>query len=237
MNPRDFLGFLNSPAGEAFLSAFHGRRYPKGQTVSVPQDAADLVFIVRSGRLRVYLSSGHRELTLAFLQPGDVFTTHTPTFVEALEPTELSLVDTRRFAGLLVTQPGAVSAIMRVLGNMLAGTIEHVNNLAFRDARQRLTHFLVSVARRQAKDETVVRCTVTLSVTLTEVALLLGSTRQTVSTVLGHMTREGLVERIGRKELLLFDVPALAAWGLASEGGPTQATRPCTLGDAALDVR
>lgn len=236
MNPRDFLDFLSSPAGESFLSAFHSRRYPKGQTVSVPQDAADQVFIVRSGRLRVYLSSGHRELTLAFLQPGDVFTTHTPTHVEALEPTELSLVDTRRFAGLLVTQPGAVSAIMRVLGNMLAGTIEHVNNLAFRDARQRLTHFLVSVARRQAKNEAVVRCTVILSVTLTEVALLLGSTRQTVSTVLGQMTREGLVERIGRKELLLFDVPALADWGLAADLGPAQATRPCTLGDAG-DVR
>jgi len=115
-----------------------------------------------------------------------------------------------------------VSAIMRVLGNLLAGTIEHVNNLAFRDARQRLTHFLVSVARRQARDEAVGRCVVTLSVTLTEVALLLGSTRQTVSTVLGQMTREGLVERIGRKQLLLFDVPALAAWGLATAEGAAQ---------------
>jgi hypothetical protein len=51
------------------------------------------------------------------------------------------------------------------------------------------------------------------------VALLLGSTRQTVSTVLGQMTREGLVERVGRKQLLIFDVQALAAWGLVGEGG------------------
>jgi CRP-like cAMP-binding protein len=223
MNPRDFLGFLGSPAGEAFLASFHSRRFDKAQRVSSPHgDQANLVFIVRSGRLRVYLSSGHRELTLAFLEPGDVFTTHTPTFVEAIEASELSLVDTRRFATMLASQPVAVSAIMRVLGNLLAGTIEHVNNLAFRDARQRLTHFLVSVARRQARDEAVGRCVVTLSVTLTEVALLLGSTRQTVSTVLGQMTREGLVERIGRKQLLLFDVPALAAWGLAAAEGAAQ---------------
>jgi CRP-like cAMP-binding protein len=213
------MAFLGSPAGEAFLTQFQPRSVGKGQQVSTPEQGIDQVFIVRSGRLRVYLSSGHRELTLAFLMPGDVFTTHTPTFVEAVEPSVLSCMATPRFAGMLAQQPAAVSAIMRVLGQMLSNTIEHVNNLAFRDARQRLTHFLVSVAHRQSRQEQVVRCMVTLDVTLTEVALLLGSTRQTVSAALGQMTREGLVERVGRRQLLLFDVPALAAWGLAPPEG------------------
>jgi CRP-like cAMP-binding protein len=219
MKARSFLSFLDSPPGQDFLSAFRERPVCKGQAISSPEHPRNQVFILRSGRLRVYLSTGQRELTLAFLEPGDVFTTHTPTFVEAVDDSVLSLIDTPQFAGLLASQPVAVSAIMRVLGNLLANTIEHVNNLAFRDARQRLTHFLISVARRQSRDEAVVRCMVTLNVTLSEVALLLGSTRQTVSTVLGQMTREGLVERVGRKQLLIFDVQALAAWGLVGEGG------------------
>ncbi len=225
MQVRGFLSFLDSPPGQAFLSAFHERAVGKGQVISSPDHVRNQVFILRRGRLRGYLSTGPRELTLAFLEPGDVFTTHTPTFVAAVEDSVLSLIDTPQFAGLLARQPAAVSAIMRVLGNLLANTIEHVNNLAFRDARQRLTHFLVRVAQRQARDEAVVRCMVTLNVTLTEVALLLGSTRQTVSSVLGQMTREGLVERVGRKQLLIFDVPALASWGLAGEGGLTEDAR------------
>lgn len=215
MHPRDFLQFLDTPEGAGFLAAFTSRSFDKGQLISVPGGEHDKVFIVRQGRVRVYLSDGVRELTLAFLEPGDIFTTHTPTFVEAVLPTELALADTRVFARLLAQASGAVAGIMRVLGTLLGNTIGIVENLAFRDARQRLTHFLVSVARRQGGAGVQGACTVVLGVTLTEAALLLGSTRQTVSAVLNDMVREGLVERLGRHKLLIHDLAQLEAWGLA----------------------
>jgi CRP-like cAMP-binding protein len=214
MNPRDFLQFLDSPQGQDFLAEFTDRPYDKGQLISTPAGEVNKVFIVRSGRVRVYLSDGHRELTLAFLEGGELFTTHTPTFVEAVQPTVLALVDTRRFATLLAREPGAVASIMRVLGTLLGNTIDMVENLAFRDARQRLTHFLVSVARRQGARAEGGPCTVSLSVTLTEAALLLGSTRQTVSAVLNEMVREGLLERLGRQKLLIHDLSKLEVWGM-----------------------
>jgi CRP-like cAMP-binding protein len=215
MTPRDFLQFLDSPEGAPFLAAFTPRRFDKGQVISTPGGAQNKVFVVREGRLRVYLSDGQRELTLSFLAPGDIFTTHTPTFVEAVQPTELSLVDTRAFARLLAQDSGAVASVMRVLGTLLGNTIGIVENLAFRDARQRFTHFLASVARRQGGAAESGRYMVSLGLTLTEAALLLGSTRQTVSAVLNEMVREGLVERLGRHKLLIHDLDKLEAWGLA----------------------
>jgi len=212
MKPHDLLQFLDSDPGQSFRTEFVVRSYVKGQVVSTPGGEVDKVFVVRGGRVRVYLSDGLRELTLAFLEPGDVFTTHTPTFVEAVQPSELMLVDTRRFAALLAQEPMAVSSIMRVLGALLGNTIGVVENLVFRDARQRFTHFLVSVAKRQGSDPSG-RCLVQLGVTLTEAALLLGSTRQTVSAVLNDMVREGLVERLGRQKLLIHDLIQLEAWG------------------------
>jgi len=213
MKPHDLLQFLDSVAGRPFLAEFVLRSYAKGQVVSTPGGDVDKVFVVRGGRVRVYLSDGYRELTLAFLEPGDVFTTHTPTFVEAVQASELMLVDTRRFAVLLAQEPAAVSGIMRVLGTLLGNTIGVVENLVFRDARQRFTHFLVSVARRQGGADASGRCQVQLGVTLTEAALLLGSTRQTVSAVLNDMVREGLVERVGRQKLIIHNLVQLDEWG------------------------
>ncbi len=217
MNPRDFVQFLDSPAGAEFLAEFTPRRYARGQLVSTPGGEANRVFVVRSGRVRIYLADEQRELTLAFLEPGDLFTTHTPTFVVAVEPTVLSFIEARRFSQRLAQAPAAVATIMRTLGTLLGNTIAIVENLAFRDARQRLGHFLIDSARRRGsiappRDGAAATWVVPLRMSLTDVALLLGSRRQTVSAVLGEMQREGLVRRQGRQQLLIPDLARLEAW-------------------------
>ncbi|WP_066341901.1 Crp/Fnr family transcriptional regulator [Azohydromonas lata] len=225
MNPSDFVQFLQSPAGTAFLGEFTPRRFARGQMVSMPGGAVNSVFIVRSGRLRIYLADEQRELTLAFLEPGTLFTTHTPTFVMAVEPTELSLIETRHFTACLARAPAAVGAIMRTLGTLLGSTIAIVENLAFRDARQRLAHFLLDSARRRgsvAADQGG-GWVVPLRMSLTDIALLLGSRRQTVSAVLGEMQRDGLVRRQGRQQLFIPDLARLEAW--LREGAARDAAR------------
>ena len=72
-----------------------------GTLLSTPGDARDRVFIVLGGRLRVYLADDERELTLAFLEAGDVYATHTPTFVRTVSACTLLMLDTPRFAELL----------------------------------------------------------------------------------------------------------------------------------------
>lgn len=225
MNPSDFVQFLQSPAGAGFLAEFTPRRFARGQMVSMPGGAANSVFVVRSGRLRIYLADEQRELTLAFLEPGTLFTTHTPTFVVAVEPAELSFIEVRHFTACLARAPAAVGAIMRTLGTLLGSTIAIVENLAFRDARQRLAHFLLDSARRRgsvAPDQGG-GWVVPLRMSLTDLALLLGSRRQTVSAVLGEMQREGLVRRQGRQQLFIPDLARLEAW--LREGAPREAAR------------
>jgi CRP-like cAMP-binding protein len=225
MNPRDFVLFLESPAGAELLGEFTPRRYGRGQMVSTPRGDSNRVFVVRSGRVRIYLADEQRELTLAFLEPGDLFTTHTPTFVVAVEPTELSLIEARRFTARLTQAPAAVGAIMRTLGTLLGNTIAIVENLAFRDARQRLAHFLIDSARRRGSVAAADGggWVVPLRMSLTDIALLLDSRRQTVSAVLGEMQRDGLVRRQGRQQLFIPDLARLEAW--LREGTVREAAR------------
>ena len=233
MSARDFMQFLESPEGAGLLGEFAPRRYGRGQLVSAPGSGASRVFLVRSGRVRIHLADEQRELTLAFLEPGDLFTTHTPTFVTAVEPTELAFIEARRFSARLAQAPAAVATIMRVLGTLLGNTIGIVENLAFRDARQRLAHFLIDSARRRGC-ATVDGCgqaawVVPLRMSLTDIALLLGSRRQTVSAVLGEMQREGLVRRQGRQQLLIPDLARLEAWVRDGAARPEAAREGCAM--------
>ena len=209
--PTDFLPLLESQEGSKLLAAFDKRPIRRGQRISSPGQADNLIFIVRSGRLRVYLSSEQRELTLAFLNRGDVFSTHTPAWIMATEPGELLVMGARAFSEFLVQMPSAMGSVMRVLGRLLNHTVELVETLVFRDANQRLSHFLIAVAHRHHDQDTTV-WTVPLQFTVTEIALLLGTSRQTIFTALNELQRLGIVRREGRRQLLITDMARLQTW-------------------------
>lgn len=201
---------------EGFLADFVPRSYAKGQVLATPDHPSDQVFIVRSGRLRVYLTGGNRELSLAILEAGDVFSTHTPTYVRCLEACELWLIDTRRFARKLAQQPAISPVMMRVLGRILNNAISLVEDLAFRDVPARLARFLI----RQAEQRGVAEADgllLPLDLGTEDIACLLGTTRQSVSSLINQWQREGLLTRRGRRAVLIHDAQALVARSLTRD--------------------
>ncbi|MFP5303360.1 cyclic nucleotide-binding domain-containing protein, partial [Cobetia sp. SIMBA_158] len=72
-----FTRMLDSEQGRLLLSKAVRRKLRRGQMLSMPSQLDNQIFIVRSGRIRVHLMNDQRELTLAFLEPGDVYSTHT----------------------------------------------------------------------------------------------------------------------------------------------------------------
>jgi CRP-like cAMP-binding protein len=100
--------------------------------------------------VRVHTSDGRRELTLMFLEPGDVFSTHTGATLTAAGAVELLAMPTRHFARALEAGgTPAVISIMRVLGRLLAHTVERLEDLVFRDVHARLACLLLALVRRQ----------------------------------------------------------------------------------------
>ncbi len=192
-----------------FLAGFACRHLAKGHLLSTPADPLNQVFVVRSGRLRVYLASETRELSLAILGPGDLFSTHTPTFVRTLETTELWSIGTLEFARKLAEQPAVSPLMMRVLGRILSNAVSLVEDLAFRDVPARLARFLLRQAeqRGEAGPE---GCRLPLDLGTEDIACLLGTTRQSVSSLINQWQREGILSRQGRRLLMIHDLPALA---------------------------
>lgn len=208
-HPDPAAGF---PAG--FLDGFTSREVGKGHLLATPGQVLNQVFIVRSGRLRVYLANDARELSLTILEAGDIFTTHTPTFVRSLEPASLWVIGIREFAAKLAGAPAVSPLMMKVLGRILDNAVSLVEDLAFRDVPARLARFLIRQAERRGVSGPD-GCELPLDLGTEDIACLLGTTRQTVSSLINQWQRDGLLTRRGRRTLLIHDVAALSARSLA----------------------
>ncbi|WP_029893175.1 Crp/Fnr family transcriptional regulator [Desulfohalovibrio reitneri] len=204
----NLLDELARPEFEGLRRELTSRSFLAGQVISSPHSHHNSVFVVASGRARVFLAYDDKEFTLCFLEPGDVYTTHTRAHVVALEPLTLWLVDTNRFKILLQDHPHLPRTMVLVLGDILKSTFSIINSLAFKDIPRRVAEFVVYAARNQgtpSDDGVLVR----FDLTTQQLASIVGSSRQSVSETLSRLEREGWIRRHGRGVYLVPDVDAL----------------------------
>jgi CRP-like cAMP-binding protein len=206
---------LESPEMAPLRRAFSTRRHPKGALVFQPREG-DHIFIVVKGRARVYLAYRDKEFTMAVLDAGDVYSTHTRAFVEALDDLEILVArisEVRRYLG---SMPSFNSAMIHVLGDLLSHAFSVIDTLAFKDVRKRLLEFLAYEARRMPR---CVECTgcggcasggmVSLGLNTEQMATIIGSSRQTVSSLLNALAKDGVIQLKGRGVICIPDIAAL----------------------------
>lgn len=202
------LDQLPELARAALLEGFRPRHLVKGEVLGDPSGRRDSVFILREGRIRVFLAFDDKEYTLAFLDPGDLYSTHSGAYVQAVRDSEVLVAETAAVMGRLCTLPGATPAILRVLGEALGNSLRIIEDLAFRDVEGRLARFLDGMLVRKgvAWGGSV---HLALDLTTEDIAHLLGTTRQTLSSLLNRLTREGILARAGNGAFVIHRVDLL----------------------------
>lgn len=212
----NLLEELSRPEFAEFLSAFHERSFSRHSTIFERYDeeadwseAAQLaqshslpdnhVFIVKSGKIRVYLAYGGKEFTIAVLTPGDIYVSHSNAFVQTLEDTVILLTDTRTFSERMMAVPQFMFTIVRVLGGILKNAFSIIDGLALRDVSGRLARFLIEEAR-EGQDGLV-----HLDLPGELLAQTLGTSRQTLSTMLTDLTRSGILRKERRGLYQIID--------------------------------
>ncbi|OIQ50188.1 cAMP receptor protein [Pseudodesulfovibrio hydrargyri] len=190
-------------------AVFRGRSVAKGEVVFRPDGAEDLVFVVAKGRVRVYLAYEDKEFTLAILNPGDPYSTHSGCYIQALEDGELLVTDVRSVKRCMAEIPLFTRTMVRVLGHILRNSFSIIGGLAFKDIYNRLMDYILSEARSSGTPEGGGRL-LSLNLTIEQLSQLMGATRQTVSTLLNDMERAGLMEKRGRGVYFIPDLDALA---------------------------
>lgn len=179
----------------ALLQGFHQRSLVDGELIGSPGGSRNSVFIVRSGRIRVFLAFEDKEYSLTFLEPGDIYSTHSGAYLQAVKPTDVLVGDTALMLSTLSALPGAVPIVIRVLGQTLANSMRLIEDLAFRDVEGRLARFFDGMLSRKGRLHDGIQ-RLELDLNTEDIARLLGTTRQTVSSLINRLAREGILTRV-----------------------------------------
>jgi CRP-like cAMP-binding protein len=194
--------------GGAVLSQFSDRTYNKRHILFMPFHEENLIFFVKKGRLRVYLGLNGKEISLSILVPGDVYCTHTRAYVEALEDTTISACPTEAVLNFADPQQAFIRALMCSVGTLMTGAISIIENLYFNCTDKRVAVFFYEQALsfgQEVRDGIYVK----IGLTVDNIAKIVGSSRQTVSTLISSMEKDGIIKKLARGEYLIKDMREL----------------------------
>ena len=194
----DLLVELERPEYRSVLEEFTEVDYPRNTLICSPGASEDMVLIVKRGRVRVYLGYEDKEFTLAMLERGGIYSTHTRTFVSAEEDSTLLCMATLRVHRHMASFPLFSRTVIGILGSLLTQSFAIIDGLVFKDVTQRLVEFFLHEAQSHGRSEGGgVRMEIDL--TMEQLAAVVGSSRQTVSTICNEMIKAGVMVRLGRK--------------------------------------
>jgi CRP/FNR family cyclic AMP-dependent transcriptional regulator len=202
---------------DALAAALRIRRFRKGETVFHQGDPGDALFIMASGSVKVVLPSdeGAEPAIVAILGAGEFFgelaildgAPHSATIV-AIEPTETLVLHRDAFLALIDSQAELRRALLASLAAEIRRLTGHVEDLHFLDLPARLASRIVRLARA-APGGTNGEVRIAWPYTQSELAGMIGGSRQSVNRLLADLADEGLV-RIERDVLVVSDLDRLA---------------------------
>lgn len=211
---------LTSDERQALATCLRRRHYAKGQIIFVQGDPGTSLYLIDSGRVKIVLTSDEgKERVLAILGPHDFFgelalLDGEPRSADAVaqEPCQLWLLQRADFLRYLETRPQVASLLLAVLSRRLRRTNQVVQEAAFLDVPARLARLLLELAEEPGQPGAgggVIAARLTQS----ELAGLIGATRESVNKWLGYYERQGLI-RCQRGQILVRQPQGLREYSL-----------------------
>jgi len=191
------------------------RRFRRSEVIFHQGDAGDSLHIIASGAVKIVLPSAEGdEAIIATLRPPDFFgelalldNQPRSATATAVEPTATLALSRSNFLELVNAHDQLRDALLAALVSELRRLTGHVEELHFLDLAGRLARRLLQLAEEQGPAGTGA-VTLDWPYTQSDLAAMIGGTRQSVNKLLGALITEGLV-RLERDSLVLTDREAL----------------------------
>jgi len=194
---------LNDEELQRVARLTHRHSYPKDTVLFRAGDAADSVYIIASGKVKVVVSSPDgKDFILTILGSCQVFgemalleqTTRSATAITATK-VELLTLGRDDFNRLLDTTPSISRKLLSILSNRLRKANSKMESLAYMDVAGRLARYLLDLARdhgqKLGNGWVVVR-----RPTHADIAHSIGTSRETVSRLINEFEEGfGLVNK------------------------------------------
>ena len=189
--------------------------YPQGAVLFVEGQAPRGVYMICSGRVKLSTTSRDgKTLILRIAEPGEVLGLHATVSgkpyeltAEALQPCQLDFIRRDDFLRLLQHHADACLNAAQHLSKNCQSAYEMIRSLGLsHSVSEKLARLLLEWS--SDGDETKEGIRIKVSLTHEEIAQLIGTSRETVTRVLGEFRQKKLAQLRG-STLLILDKPAL----------------------------
>jgi CRP/FNR family transcriptional regulator, cyclic AMP receptor protein len=180
---------------DALISAGSVRAYPKNTLLIQEGDRSDQLYVVLSGRLKVYLSDSQgKEIVIDTLAPRQLFGEMAlegeprSASVMTAEPCKLAVIERDQFKRFLAENPDAAYALIVTLIRRARNLTRAVGSLALLDVYGRVARLLLDNAVEEGG-----RLVVGERLTQQEIARRVSASREMVSRIVTDLREGGYI--------------------------------------------
>lgn len=197
-------GFLGSQDKELLAVLEHAssiKNVPKKTILFVEGQPGSDIYFMLEGSVRLFRTrQDGSEFVVHFVRENEVFAEllpflggRYPVSAQALEPLELLTIHANTFEVLLAKDPKLCLKIIAALTARIQGFLRTMENLATPEVKHRLLAYLKDLSDRRASSR------IRLPAPKHDIALLLGTTPETLSRLFKKLEEEGMVKVKGRE--------------------------------------
>lgn len=192
------------------------RKLKRGEPVYLPNHQTDGVLLVAEGRVKIcHITPEGKQSILNFIDQNEIFgelsifdTVEREEYAEAAENTTLVWIPKAAMQAVVRKYPDIAFRFTKVIGLRRQRIERRLRNLLFRSNRERVIHLLLELVEKYGRP-TDLGMDLNIRLSHQEMAGIIGSTRETVTVVLGQLQSEGLI-KIARRRISILDLNKLA---------------------------
>ena len=198
-------------------SRSRSKTFERNSLLYLPTDRSDAILLLVSGRVKIYHITGEgKQALLAIIDPGEVFgelavidSGQREEFAEAMETSKVVLIPGSEVRLLMEEHPNVSVSVTKLMGLRRQKVERRLKSLLFRSNRDRLIYLLLELAEKYGQD-TAQGVLIGIKLSHQDLASIIGSTRETVTVLLGELQSEGAL-MIKRRQIVLKLMEQLAS--------------------------
>jgi CRP/FNR family transcriptional regulator, cyclic AMP receptor protein len=195
------------------------RKYKKDMIIFLEDEPGEAMFFVKEGKVKISKQSQDgREQILHLLKNGDIFAevvmmeySTYPATAQVLEDTTVGMLRKNDFFNFIQKQPKISLNLLKIMSKKMRNAFDLMSDLASKNTNSRVARLLLTLAKDHGeKNQT--GYVIDLPVSRTEMANMIGTSRETVTRALSQIKQEGFIE-IKKNKIYILDEEALEEWG------------------------
>jgi len=207
-----FFSLLTDKELELIDAIAVNKKFKKGEYIFFEGESGDKFFIIKKGQVKLtkMIKNGDEQI-LNIFSDNDIIAEivafdkgNYPASAITMTDTNVIVFDQSELENLILKHPSIGLKLLREMSGRLRRAQQNVRDLALKDSSARVAGLLIFLAEKYGKNKNN-NVILDISLTQQELASMIGSSRETVSRVLGQFESKNLI-KTSRKKIIIYSL-------------------------------